>query len=114
MQENIPTLLNTYSKLILAVMNDIDEDPLWRRFYQLQITEYLLSKKDFKFELDEAEKAYSLIVNTWTDLKGYLKAPVFPVNDIDNIFKSVLIEFPFDDLSINDTSNNDELIFGSI
>lgn len=113
-QGSLPTILNAYSKLILAIVNDVDEDPLWQRFYQLHMATYLLSKKDLKFRLVEAEQAYSLIAQAWTGMKTYLKEPVFPVNNIDNIFKSVYIEFPIDELSISDTYNNDELIFGTI
>lgn len=112
-QVSIPTLLNSYSKLILAIMNDTDEDPLWRRFYQIQMTEYFLSKKDFKFEIEEAQDTYNLIVKTWTDLKKYIDKPTLPINNLDNIFKTVSISFPIDKLTISDTDNNDFLIYGS-
>lgn len=109
----LPAKLSVYSNLILSIMDDNDFDPLWLRFYQLQMGMYLLSKKNLEFHLHEAQHAYDLIAEAWTDLKTYIEKPIFPIADIDNIFKGVCIDFPTDEYTISDTDNNDELVYGS-
>jgi len=110
MKNCVTETLNTLCKMILALENDSDFDPLWRRFYQIQMYSYFLSKKNFRFELDNAEQAYDMIVKTWTDLKSYIENPMFPINDLDNIFKTTIIEFPSDEYTISLSDNNDDLI----
>jgi len=113
MEDPIAHILNSYSKLILAIEDDCNFDPLWRRFYQIQMHMYLLSKKNFEFKIDEAEQVYDLIVRSWTDLKSYVDNPVFNISNIDNIFKNTIIDFPIDELTISDFNSNDDLFYGS-
>lgn len=105
----LPEIINAYSKLILAIEEDVDDDPLWNRFYQIQMASYFLSKKNLEFRLAEAEHAYNRILNCWVELRDYLDNASFPINNIDNIFKSIDIDMPSDELTISLSENNDFL-----
>ena len=93
---DLPQLINEYSNLILAIENDENEDPLWHRFYQIQMAIYILNNQRRKLQMEEALEAYQRINRTWDDLNLYLKAPCFQVKNLDNLFKSIHIDLPND------------------
>lgn len=93
MVSDIPNLIDEYSDLILAIENDENEDPLWQRFYQIQMAIYLLTHYQPSIHLSHARDAYHKIYKTWDDLNNYLSNPKIPVNNIDNLFKTIHIDF---------------------
>ncbi len=100
MHELICKMLENYSNLILAVMDDEDTDPLWHRFYRIQMAQYLLGQENLQFDLEPAEIVYNLILQNWIELKDYMDHSALPVKDFDNVFKMVNIDFPVDRFTV--------------
>ncbi len=96
MPADLPERLAVYSNLVLAAMSDEDDDPLWQRFYRIQIASFFLSKKNLRFKLEEACRAYRMIVNRWCDVKTDIEDCDIPIRNIDNLFKTILIDYPYD------------------
>lgn len=99
-------MLENYSNLILAVMDDEDTDPLWHRFYRIQMAQYLLGQENLQFDLEPAEIVYNLILQNWEELKDYMDHSVLPVKDFDNVFKMVNIDFPVDRFTITQNTES--------
>lgn len=89
----LPQLLETYSNLILSVEDDENYDPLWLRFYQIQMASFILGSMDMDFSLKRAMTAYDRICSKWEELDSYLKSSCIPVCNYDNLFSSILIDF---------------------
>lgn len=106
MPENICRLLESYSNLILAVMDDEDTDPLWHRFYRIQMAQYLLGQENLQFDLEPAEVVYNLIQKNWEELKEYIDTSLLPVKNFDNLFKTISIDFPVDKFTIIKSSES--------
>lgn len=89
----IPQLLEKFSNLILCLSQDENQDPLWQRFYQIQMASFILGSKTMQFEIEEAIRAYELISDKWDELEIFFEKTPFPVKNYDNIFKQVFIDF---------------------
>lgn len=113
MQGSIAELLDCYSRLVLAAVEDDHEDPLWERFYTIQMAGWILTRRNLHFVMQDAINAYSLISKTWEDLDRYMQNSLLPVKNFDNVFKMVRIPFDITSDTVSDTENNDYLIFGS-
>lgn len=81
-------------------MDDEDSDPLWHRFYRIQMANYLLGQKDLQFDLGPVVMVYNMISECWNELKDYMDHSFLPVKDFDNVFKMVNIDFPKDKFTI--------------
>ena len=93
---DICAILESYSNLILAIMDDEDSDPLWHKFYRIQMANYLLGQKNLEFDLEPIFIVYNLIQQSWDELKEFLHDGKFPVRDFDSICKQINIDFPID------------------
>lgn len=93
MEVDLPDLINDYCNLILAIENDANQDPLWQRFYQIQMAIYILSRETDKLVLENSVKAYQKINRAWDNLNDYFSNSVFHINNIDNLFKTIRIDF---------------------
>lgn len=113
MECSIQQLLDCYSKLVLAAVDDDNEDPLWYRFYTIQMAAWILTRKSLKFVLDDAISAYEKICISWDELDRYMQSSLLPVKNFDNVFKMVHVPFDIDQDTITEEENNDFLIFGS-
>lgn len=89
----LPQLLELYSNLILSLEDDDNSDPLWQRFYQIQMASFILGSQSMDFCLKNALRAYSLISEKWDELEEDLDNSPFSVQNYDNIFKQVFIDF---------------------
>lgn len=94
---------------------DYDEDPRWVRFYEIQMSIYLLGKKNLEVSAPEGDMVHDLIKDVWEGVKDYMDTSVFgPIENEDQWFRTIHIDFPWDSrTSISDTNNNDELLIGS-
>lgn len=90
---SLPALLEQYSNLILSVEDDDNNDPLWLRFYQIQMASFILGSKSVDLELQNALKAYDLILDAWQGLEETIEESIIPIKNYDNIFKEVFIDF---------------------
>ena len=90
---SLPDLLENYSNLILSVQDDENPDPLWHRFFRIQMAEFILSDRTMKFELENALRAYSMIHDKWCELEEYFETTSLPIRNYDNLFKQVFIDF---------------------
>lgn len=93
---------------------DDDQDPLWKEFYEIQMSIYLLSKKNLHVSIPEGDMIHDLIKDSWIQVKDYLeKTPFGPVQNIPQWFRTIRIDFPLDEMyTISESNNNDKLIFG--
>lgn len=85
----------------LARANDNDIDPLWKRFYHVQMTSYIIEKKNIEITPPEGDMVHDLIRDAWIDVKDYMENSKFgPIENLDQWFKTIHIDFPVDE---NDT-----------
>ena len=81
----------------LARANDNDSDPLWKRFYNIQMCSYLISKKNLDVSEPEGDMVHDLIRDTWLEIKDYMENSAFgPVSNPDKWFRTIRIDFPVD------------------
>ena len=73
--KNMRDALLTLCDCFLARAHDNDEDPLWKRFYSIQMSSYLISKRNMEVSAPEGDMVHDLIRDTWQNLK----------DDIENI-----------------------------
>ncbi len=106
MPEYVCKILEDYSNLILAVMSDDDSDPLWHRFYRIQMAQYLLGQKNLQFDLEPVQIVYNLIQQNWAALKEYMDNSLLPVKNFDNVFKMISIDFPVDRFTITNVAES--------
>ena len=81
----------------LARANDNDSDPLWKRFYNIQMCSYLISKKNLNVSEPEGDMIHDLIRDTWLEIRDYMENSAFgPVSNPDKWFRTIRIDFPVD------------------
>ncbi len=89
--------LDTLCECFLVRANDDDRDPLWQRFYRIQMCSYLISKKDLSVTPPEGDMVHDLIRDTWLDVRDYMENSMFgPVSNVEQWFKTIHIDFPVD------------------
>ena len=89
--------LDALCRCFLIRAKDEDKDPLWKRFYSIQMSSYLVSKKSLKISESEGDMIYDLIRDTWLDIKDYMEKSRFgPISNVDQWFKTIKIDFPVD------------------
>ena len=95
----------------LVRAGDDDTDPMWIKFYEIQMSIYLLGKKNLEVTPPEGDMVHDLIKDVWGDVKSYMeKSPFGPVENVDQLFKTIQIDFPW---SYSDTENFDEVMIVS-
>ncbi len=97
MTEHTCEFIENISNLILAIMSDEDTDPLWRRFYRIQMASFILSRRGFSFETCDAKAAYTVIREGWSHLNEILKDYPIRIRNLDAIFTQVMLDFPCGD-----------------
>ncbi len=81
----------------LVRAGDDDTDPMWIKFYEIQMSIYLLGKKNLEVSPPEGDMVHDLIKDVWGDVKSYMeKSPFGPVENVDQLFKTIQIDFPWD------------------
>ena len=81
----------------LARANDMDSDPLWKRFYTVQMCSYLIAKKNLDVSEPEGDMVHDLIRDTWLGIRDYMENSAFgPVSNPDKWFRTIRIDFPVD------------------
>ncbi|MCR5761614.1 MAG: hypothetical protein K6F82_06475 [Sphaerochaetaceae bacterium] len=94
MKVTIPRLICEYSDLVLAVADDRNRDPVWERFYHIQMAMYLLSHaSNNSINLKDSVHAYHMIFNVWQDLEDWWGPSCCSLSDPDSLFKSIPIDF---------------------
>lgn len=93
---------------------DSDDDPRWVRFYEIQMSMYLLGKKNLEVSPPEGDMVHDLIRDVWEDVRSYMDSTPFgPIENQDQWFRTIRVDFPWDGgTSISCESNNDALLFG--
>ena len=77
--------------------HDDDEDPLWKRFYRIQMSSYLIAKRNLEVSAPEGDMVHDLIRDCWADVKDYMENSKFgPISNVDQWFKTISIDFPLD------------------
>ena len=95
--KNMRDALLTLCDCFLARAHDNDEDPLWKRFYSIQMSSYLISKRNMEVSAPEGDMVHDLIRDTWQNLKDDIENSQFgPISNVDQWFKTVRIDFPVD------------------
>ena len=81
----------------LVRSGDSDNDPRWIKFYEIQMSMYLLGKKSLEVSPPEGDMVHDLIRDVWTGVRDYIdKKPFGPVENLDQWFKTIRIDFPID------------------
>ncbi len=81
----------------LARANDDDDDPLWKKFFQIQMSSYLIAKKNLDVSVPEGDMVHDLIRDSWKEVKDYMENSDFgPISNVDQWFKTIRIDFPLD------------------
>ena len=96
--ENLRRAMETLCECFLARAKDYDKDPLWRRFYRIQMSSYLCCKKNLEVSAPEGDMVHDLIRGVWEDdVKDYMENSKFgPISNVDQWFKTIRIDFPVD------------------
>ena len=95
--KNMRNALLTLCDCFLVRAHDNDDDPLWKRFYSIQMSSYLISKRNLEVSAPEGDMVHDLIRDTWTDVKRYMENSQFgPISNVDQWFKTIKIDFPLD------------------
>ena len=96
--EKLRSAMSTLCECFLARANDDDDDPLWHRFYTIQMSSYLCSKKDLEVSAPEGDMVHDLIRSVWEeDVKNYMDNSKFgPISNVDQWFRTIRIDFPMD------------------
>lgn len=94
---NMRNALLTLCDCFLVRAKDNDDDPLWKRFYSIQMTSYLVSKRNLDVSAPEGDMVHDLIRDTWQDVKKSMQTSKFgPISNVDQWFKTIRIDFPVD------------------
>ena len=90
--------IRVYRECFLMRAKDNDEDPLWRRFYRIQMSSYLCCKKNLEVSAPEGDMVHDLIRGVWEDdVKDYMENSKFgPVSNVEQWFRTIRIDFPVD------------------
>ena len=95
--KNMRDALLTLCDCFLVRAKDNDDDPLWKRFYNIQMTSYLVSKRNLDVSAPEGDMVHDLIRDTWQSVKSSIQASQFgPISNVDQWFKTIRIDFPVD------------------
>ena len=95
--KNMRNALLTLCDCFLVRARDNDEDPLWKRFYSIQMTSYLVSKRNLDVSAPEGDMVHDLIRDTWQEVKKSMQTSQFgPISNVDQWFKTIRIDFPID------------------
>ena len=95
--KNMRDALLTLCDCFLVRAKDNDDDPLWKRFYNIQMTSYLVSKRNLDVSAPEGDMVHDLIRDTWQSVKSSMQASQFgPISNVDQWFKTIRIDFPID------------------
>lgn len=96
--ESLRRAMETLCECFLMRAKDNDEDPLWRRFYRIQMSSYLCCKKNLEVSAPEGDMVHDLIRGVWEDdVKDYMENSKFgPISNVDQWFKTIRIDFPVD------------------
>ena len=95
--KNMRNALLVLCDCFLVRAHDNDDDPLWKRFYSIQMSSYLISKRNLEVSAPEGDMVHDLIRDTWTDVKRYMENSQFgPISNVDQWFKTISIDFPID------------------
>ena len=96
--ESLRCAMETLCECFLMRAQDNDEDPLWRRFYRIQMSSYLCCKKNLEVSAPEGDMVHDLIRGVWEDdVKDYMENSKFgPFSNVDQWFKTIRIDFPVD------------------
>ena len=95
--KNMRNALLTLCDCFLVRARDNDEDPLWKRFYSIQMTSYLVSKRNLDVSAPEGDMVHDLIRDTWQELKKSMQTSQFgTISNVDQWFKTIRIDFPID------------------
>ena len=96
--ESLRCAMETLCECFLLRAKDNDEDPLWRRFYRIQMSSYLCCKKNLEVSAPEGDMVHDLIRGVWEDdVKDYMENSKFgPISNVDQWFKTIRIDFPVD------------------
>lgn len=98
----------------LVRSGDSDDDPRWVRFYEIQMSMYLLGKKNLEVSPPEGDMVHDLIRDVWEGVRAYMDSTPFgPIENQDQWFRTIHVDFPLDEgTSISEGSDNDVLLFG--
>ena len=96
--ENLRCAMETLCECFLMRAKDNDDDPLWRRFYRIQMSSYLCCKKNLEVSAPEGDMVHDLIRGIWEDdVKDYMENSKFgPISNVDQWFRTIRIDFPVD------------------
>jgi len=82
----------------LVRSGDRDDDPRWIRFYEIQMSSYLLCKKKLEVTPPEGDMVHDLIKDVWSGVREYMdKTPFGPIENMDKWFGTIQIDFPIDE-----------------
>ena len=110
--KNMRDALITLCDCFLVRAKDNDEDPLWKRFYSIQMTSYLVSKRNLDVSAPEGDMVHDLIRDTWQDVKKSMQTSQFgPITNVDQWFKTIQIDFPIDPFDPNCTFFRQEIYY---
>ena len=90
--------MNMLCECFLVRAGDMDEDPLWKRFYRIQMSSYLCAKRNLDVSAPEGDMVHDLIRGVWEDdVKDYMENSKFgPISNVDQWFRTIRIDFPVD------------------
>ncbi len=95
--ENLRNAIGMLCESFLVRSNDDDQDPMWHRFYRIQMCSYLISKRNLSVSAPEGDMVHDLIRDTWLEVKEYMEKSKFgPISNVDQWFKTIHIDFPVD------------------
>lgn len=84
--------------------HDSDPDPLWHTFYNIQMTSYLIAKRNLAISNPEGDMVHDLIRDTWLQLRSTLKSSKFyKSTNPEQLFKTIQIDFPLDPFDLECT-----------
>ncbi len=84
-------LLYRFEMLILASEKDENTEPLWLRFYIIQMTFYIFINEKSCLSKDQVHEAYLKIKEEYNELKKFMKKNEFSIKNVDNLIKSIKI-----------------------
>ena len=84
-------VIEQFEILVVCVENDNDTDPLWQRFYRIQMTMFIFNNPEMKASAGEIHNAYMVIKESYRSFQTYLKNPAFRIRNIDNLIKSISV-----------------------
>ena len=96
--EQLRCAMNMLCECFLVRAKDMDEDPLWRKFYRIQMSSYLCAKRNLDVSAPEGDMVHDLIRCVWEDdVKDYMENSKFgPISNVDQWFRTIRIDFPLD------------------